>query len=247
MAFADPFVSLMEAEITVQIPVLGRPHNAAPLIERLMSVSECKVVPIFICSRGDTEQIEACNATEAEVLIVSWEPGPGDFARKHNMCFGAFDYAPYVFLGADDLEFTRGWDLHVLAVARKSGAGVIGTQDDANPLVKRGKHSTHSLVSRSYIEQVGGTWHDGPGSVYHEGYDHQYVDTELCMAAMEREEWAFARRSLVRHHHPLYRSIERGKTPMDATYEKAMRGGKEDGVLFRERQARGRVRPGAAL
>ena len=54
---------------------------------------------------------------------------------------------------------------------------MIGTDDQANPKVMRGHHSTHSLIRCSYIDSPGATWHDGPGAVYSEAYDHQWVDT----------------------------------------------------------------------
>ncbi len=140
-----------------------------------------------------------------------------------------------MLLAADDLDFEPGWDLNALALAERTHAGVVGTNDDANPLVKRGKHATHPLVSRDYIDTVGGTWHDGPGVVYHEGYGHQYVDTELCMAAMQRGEWAFCHTSVVRHLHPFYPHRGIGRTPMDDTYKKALGDASADNAIYRSR------------
>jgi hypothetical protein len=187
---------------------------------------------LFVCSPNDWDERAACEATGEEVIVVTWEPGPGDFASKQNLAY-KHTTAPHVLLGADDLEFEPGWDTAALAVADRTQAGVIGTQDDANPLVKRGRHSTHPLVSRRYIDQVGGTFSDGPGVVYHEGYRHQWVDTELCKAAMERGEWAFAHASVVRHLHPMYYR----STPMDDTYTKALEGASHDQALYRNRLA----------
>lgn len=221
-------------EIAIQIPVLDRPHRAAEVASSIFEVTEVEIEVWFICSPFDWAEQEACQATGEEVLIVSWEPGPGDFARKHNLCF-RHTTAPYVLLGADDLEFEPGWDTRALLVAERTRAGVIGIQDDANPLVKRGKHATHPLVKRSYIDAYGGTWHDGPGIIYHEGYAHQWVDTELCQCAMERGEWAFANTSVVRHLHPMYPQRGQARTPMDDTYRKALGDAPEDAALFRER------------
>jgi hypothetical protein len=223
-------------EIAIQIPVLNRPQRAAEVCASIFENTQVEVEVYFICSPGDTAEIAACLATHEEVIVVSWEPGDGDFARKHNLAFQATT-SPYLLLGADDLEFEPGWDERVLAEAARTGAGVIGTNDDANPLVKRGRHATHPVVSRAYIDEIGGTWHDGPGIVYHEGYAHQWVDTELVHAAMGRGEWAFATGSVVRHLHPMYPQRGRARTQMDDTYRKALERGREDGVLFHERQA----------
>lgn len=224
------------AEIAIVIPVLNRPHRAEPVVASIFAATEAEVEVLFVLSPDDPAEKEAVQATGENYMVVDWPCGPGDFAMKHNLAFGYVD-APLVLLGADDLDFERGWDERVLATWNRSHAGVIGTNDDANPLVRKGRHATHPVVSRDYIETVGGTWHDGPGIVYHEGYAHQYVDTELCGAAMERGEWAFAHGSIVRHLHPMYPHRGIGRTPMDDTYKKALGDASEDRRLFVERQA----------
>jgi hypothetical protein len=169
-------------------------------------------------------------ARVGEVLIVEWQPGAGDFAKKMNRGF-AETREPFIFCGATDLTFMPGWDHAALAVAEQTGAGVIGTQDGANPNVIKGKHSTHPLVRRSYAEGRGCTV-DGTGEIYCEFYDHQAVDAELCETAMQRGLWAFAQESRVLHHHPMYdRSVKR-----DPTYDKALAKGKEDIRLFMSRR-----------
>jgi hypothetical protein len=178
------------------------------------------------------------------VLCRSEEPGPGDFAKKINLGFEN-TWDPFVFLGATDLNFKPGWDAAALCVAEATGAGVIGTDDMGNGLVRAGKHATHPLVRRSYIEELGGTFNEEPGVVYAECYDHQAVDNELVFVAQERGQWAFARDSKVEHLHPLWL-----KSPMDPTYEKALARGKQDIQIFGQRRAdwtarRGRTRVGA--
>ncbi len=221
--------------IDIIIPVLNRPQNAEKVVDSILLHSTELPCITFVCSPGDSEEIAAVSLTEQDYIITDWAAGPGDGAKKWNLGY-RHTMAPFVFLAADDLEFERGWDERVLEIAQKTNAGVIGTNDDANPLVKRGLHSTHSLVSRRYIDEVGGTWHDGPGVVYHEGYAHQWVDTELVAAAKQRGEWAFAHRSVVRHLHPLYPKRGSARTPMDDTYRKAMGDAHEDAALFRARQ-----------
>lgn len=228
-------MSLTPSEITIQIPVLNRPHRAAAVCESIFRNTSVEVTVVFVCSPDDSAEIAACEATGEAVIIVGLQPGPGDFARKHNLAF-VMDRSPYILLGADDLEFEPGWDTEALRVAQRTNAGVIGVNDDANPLVKRGRHATHPLVSRDYIDTVGGTWHDGPGVIYHEGYAHQYVDTELCNAAMSRGQWAFAHQSTVRHLHPMYPKRGTARTPMDDTYRKALGDAHADQQVYLARQ-----------
>jgi len=99
----------------------------------------------------------------------------------------------------------------------------------------RGRHATHPLVRRSYVEEHGTI--DEPGKVLHEGYDHQWVDNELVETAKARGAWAFAKNSHVEHLHPFWPDGKGGKKgEMDATYEKALSSPRKDMALFRSRR-----------
>jgi glycosyltransferase involved in cell wall biosynthesis len=231
--------------ISVLIPVLGRPQNAQAVCDSIHEATSFDHEIIFVVSRSDEEELEAVCATGEDHLIVSWPPGPGDFARKTNVGF-AEAAMEWVFLGADDLRFHPGWDEEALSLADETGAKVIGTQDLCNPLVKRGRHSTHSLVHAAYIAEFGGTFDEQPGVVYAECYDHQSVDNELLVVAQDRGVWAFADDAIVEHMHPLAR-----KANTDATYRKGMALGREDNRLFMQRRigwerSRKRRRPARA-
>lgn len=184
----------------------------------------------FICSPGDIEQIAACRTTDATILMAPFRPGPADFAKKINWAFDQTD-EEWLFQAADDIRFSPKWDVHALAMAQRKNAVVIGTNDLGNPSVKRGRHSTHTLFRRSYIEDYGGTVDDS-GRVFSELYDHQYVDNEFVATAMHRRSFQFSKNSIVEHLHPHW-----GKGEMDETYEKATRASKEDMLLFRKRFA----------
>jgi len=227
--------------IDIIVPVLSRPQNAQPLVDSIKANTTVEYDLHFVCSPDDDEQIDACiKATgwTLDILAVDWQPGPGDAAKKWNYGYKITDFGPdnpktypYVFMAADDITFTPGWDVEVLKVAERTGAGMVGTNDQANPLVMRGRHSTHSLFSRAYINSVGGTFFDGPGVVYCESYDHQYIDLEAVKAAMDRGQWAFAMNSVVAHHHPIYdRTVA-----YDDTYRKALGDASADKRLYTER------------
>jgi hypothetical protein len=74
-----------------------------------------------------------------------------------------------------------------------------------------GDHSTHSLVTREYVDKFGTI--DEPGVVLHEGYHHEFVDDEFVQTAMFRGMWAFAEDSHVEHLHPNW-----NKAPSDRLY-----------------------------
>lgn len=224
------------SQIVVLIPVLGRPKQCSAVFESVRENSADEHRVLFLCSPYDIDATVACFETEARVEVVPWKAGPGDWARKINYGL-AKTKEPYLLLGATDLKFHPGWDTAALEVAEQD-YGVVGTNDLGNATVMRGHHSTHPLCSRQYANEWGTC--DERNLLVHEGYAHQWVDTELVETAKIRGQWAFARGSVVEHLHPFWHKGE-----MDATYEKALSTSREDHRYFIqrrriwERQARG--------
>jgi len=218
--------------VTVLVPMLGRPQSARPLERSLKESTDPRSYHLlFLCSPHDEDAIKACRKVRgAETITVPFDREPGDYARKINFGVRASE-SEYVFHGASDLRFHQEWlTAAIRAALVGSRARVIGTNDLGNRQVIRGRHSTHSLVHRSYIEEVGTV--DEPGKLLHEGYHHNYVDVELVQGAMYRKEWVFCRESVVEHLHPNW-----GKSDMDETYEIALNvyDFQRDRQLFRRR------------
>jgi hypothetical protein len=218
--------------IDILVPVLNRPQNAAKVAESLKVTKEPYRL-VFICSPNDEAQIEASRKV-ADVLVVDWNPGKADFAKKINTGFSETS-SEWVFQGADDIVFSEGWDTAALRSADRKKRRVVGTNDLHNPAVIRGKHSTHTLFARSYIDEHGGTL-DGKGLVFCELYDHQYVDVEFVEVAKRRNEFIHCHQSVVEHFHPHWGNAER-----DATYTKSSRLYMADRRLYMQRM--GGVRP----
>jgi hypothetical protein len=206
----------------VVVPMLGRPHTVAPLMESL--TGDARVV--FLCSPDDTDTQVACKASGAEVVVVGWERGDGDYAMKVNLAVRESD-EPLLFLGACDLRFHPGW-LEAATAKLTPGIGVVGTNDLGNPRVIAGQHSTHSLVTREYANR--GLIDGSPGVLF-EGYPHEYVDDELVATARKRNAWAFARDSLVEHLHPGW-----AKAPMDDIYAEQRQRMAVGRVIYRSRR-----------
>lgn len=223
-------------ELVVLVPVLGRPQNAAPLVESFLDARTVDSHLMFLCSPEDASQIAACRDAQdldnysVTVVTVDHEPGPGDFARKINGGY-RLTAAPFIFQAADDVVFCPGWDRAAMFTADLHGAGVVGTNDHGNPRVMRGHHSTHSLIRRAYVETQGGSL-DGPGIVFHEGYGHQWVDTELVELAKSRGQFAFAADSAVCHEHPFWDKT----VPDDDTYRKGQASAQADHRLYQRRR-----------
>lgn len=212
--------------IDVLVPVLNRPQNAAPLVESFNATAGPMDELHFLCTPGDDAEIEACLQTGANVLIVDFQAGWGDYARKMNYGYEHTE-RPFLFLGADDLTFSPRWWEAALEVME--GNSVVATNDQANAAVRRGQFGTHCLVRRTYITVYGASA-DGPGHFIHTGYDHNFVDRELCHLAESRGEYGFARNAIVKHRHHLWRTA-----PLDATYEKGIANFTKDQILFYRR------------
>lgn len=211
--------------IDILIPVLGRPQNAQPLVDSIRATTTTEHTIRFFCNRDDDDQITACHATGADVYTVGWNAGPADFAKKINL--GVLrSKADWVFMGADDLTFEPGWDTHALASAGDL-FHVVATNDLANANVRKGQFGTHCLIRRRYVTEQGGTGENQEGVTLHEGYDHNFVDRELCHVAESLGVFVFARHSRVKHRHPLWRTA-----PHDKTYRKALKKFREDQRLF---------------
>jgi hypothetical protein len=216
------------ASVAVLIPVLARPHRAEP-VARSVTESDRRAVPMFLCSPGDAAELEACRAV-AWTVEVGWPVGRGDYARKMNHGYHlarehGFDWA---FLGADDLVFHPGWLDACIREHERADACVVGTNDMGNARVISGRHSTHTLVHRDYLDC--GTI-DDDDLILHEGYWHNYVDDEFVQTAMARDTYAHAADAYVEHLHPNWK-----KAQDDATYRRGMEHFDDDRRLYEQRQ-----------
>jgi len=219
----------VSAACAVVVPVLNRPERVVPLIESLdASLVHHEAVLYFVVSQHDHDERAALWDAGAAGLVVPWKRERGDYARKVNHAVRLTD-EPWLFFGADDLRFEKGWLDIALTFASRWSKRVIGTNDLGNSEVKAGRHSTHSHVARSYIEEWGTA--DQPGVALHEGYDHQFVDNEFIETARHRGQFVHVPSCVVEHLHPHW-----GKGPVDDTYRMALAETKRDRELFRSRR-----------
>lgn len=220
-------------DITIVVPVLGRPQNARPLVESVVAATGCGWELIFVCTPEDHPQIQACDDLavfdRVEVVVTDWPGGKADWARKCELARDLTD-APYLLLGADDIRFETGWDTAILHVFAEHDVGVVGTNDCANPAVKAGRHSTHPVIARCYADAYGTI--DDPARMLPDCYWHNWVDVELVETAKARGCWAFAADARVPHSHPVFDPTVR----VDTTYLVGREHYAEDHALFTSRQ-----------
>ena len=150
-----------DAATLIVIPVLARPQNAAKVVHSIAdgTAGEPHRV-LFVANANDREEIAACKATGADLLVMSYANAPrmwravvGDWAKKINRAL-AESTEPLIFTGADDLLFHPGW-LTAAKAQLKPGVGLVGTNDLGSPRVMAGLHATHLLAARWYAETTG--------------------------------------------------------------------------------------------
>lgn len=213
--------------IDILIPVLGRPHRVEPLIENIAASTSVPYRLLFLCSKGDDAEITAVRNSGADFLMLDWPPAKGQYAKKINMGY-LFTTEPWLLLAADDIHFHIGWAEIALGAAGDR-FHVIGFNDKMNYFVRQGLLATHSLIRRSYVDDPGASL-EGPGSIYYEGYNHNFVDCELSVLARDRGVFKYVRAATLEHLHPLSKRAE-----MDTTYEAGLADFEVDRATFVER------------
>lgn len=212
-------------KIAVLIPTLGRHQNMWRVIANLQENTDPSLfTPYFIVENTDTNSINTANDLGVLAIINEGEPCYADCIntayRKTN--------EPFLFLGADDLGFQRGWAENALS-HMKPGVGVCGTNDLGGIEIGHGRDATHFLVSRHYIQTLSGRV-DMPDVVLYP-YSHNYCDKEFVETARSRHAYVYCPKAIVEHIHPAW-----GKGKWDQTYDKGQKTDWQDREIYRSRQ-----------
>ena len=205
--------------VDIYVPVLGRPEQARPFMESLRASTGLASVYAIA---GDDDDLAAWR--DAGAVGIRF---PGTFARKVNHAFGKYGSSPWVLLVGSDVIFRPGWFDRALRAAGDR-FHLVGT-NDLSDLVR--DLAVHPLIRRSWIEEHGASW-DGPGTVAHEGYGHNFVDNEWTAVARQAGVLTYAPDAVVEHMHPIF-----GKADEDDTYRKGYRTYDADKALWLERAA----------
>lgn len=211
----NPLVGLL-------IPTLGRPENIQRVISNVEpSAPRNEIEPIFIVERGDTATIEAIEAIQRLYII---NERTASYAGAINTGIEKTTHE-LLFIGSDDLHFHDDWLPPLRKLAKQYG--LVGTNDRHNPDVLAGIHATHYLITREYANK--GTIDDS-NVFLHEGYIHNYVDTEAVATAIYRGEYTPCLESHVEHLHWCW-----NLNIMDDTYAKGANTVSQDERLFQSR------------
>lgn len=186
-----------EAELAIVVPTRGRARLLHDLIANIR-VTTPDVYELYFVVDSDDGETAAVLADEMDehirVIVVAER---ATLPVKSNVALAVTDH-PLVFIANDDVKFHDDWYPAVKQEFRRTDAGVVGTNDLHNPDVCEGNMATQFLITRAYIERGGA----GEQVLFHEGYHHNFIDTELCWVAQIRGSYAHAHDSIVEHVHP---------------------------------------------
>jgi len=188
--------------VAILIPTLGRSHVLGGLVDNIRENTPEGCFRIyFVLDTYDRESWDVCmrlldEAPGGDIAVVHTD---GTYPEKTNVGFQFHRGEQLVLPTADDVRFHPNW-LQAALSHFERGAQVVGT-NDLSPATAKGTHATMPIVRRSYIEDPGAVWGE-PGKVFHEGYHHNFVETELWQLAEHRGVAVFEPRSVIEHLHP---------------------------------------------
>jgi glycosyltransferase involved in cell wall biosynthesis len=212
--------------VSILIPTLGRPESLPPLIRSVRDTTprDCYEI-IFVVDHGDVPTYQVLRPYDVRVVVAD-----GTYPQKINMGFDE-SVGDLILPTADDVRFHDDWYDEALALLSRR-VMVVGT-NDLSPAAEEGTTNvTMPIIRRSYVEGQGCVLNE-PGVIFHEGYHHNFVETEIWKLARCRGVAKFAKRSIIEHLHPDW-----GKRDEDSTDERGHRANwDEDLDLFRERMA----------
>lgn len=214
------------SEVAVLVPTLGRASVLQQLVENFDAVTPAGGAHlVFVADSQDGATQRVLGELGVEVVICD-----GTYPVKINAGYRATVGEPFILPTADDVRFRFDW-LEQALDAFRPGIEVVGT-NDLTPATADKRHATMPIVRRAYVEDPGAVWGE-PGLIFHEGYHHSFVETELWQLAVHRGVVAFASDSVIEHLHPAW-----GTREVDDTDRKGNQvGWKADKALFRERRA----------
>jgi Glycosyl transferase family 2 len=215
-------------QIAIVIPTLGRSRQLFPLLWNIVQTTPIGVFHVyFVVNKDDKPSQHTVRAMEGPVTtVMSLQQG---YPKAVNAGVWA-SQEPLIAIVNDDVKFHDGW-WEALQETMVYPVSVVAT-NDLSPHTANGDACTQPIVRRDYIEMHGGAWGE-PGVAMHEGYIHNFSETELWQLALHRGVGVFAADCVIEHVHPNW-----GKAEVDATYEQgSMRPGgwEHDHALFLER------------
>ena len=220
----------MTSEVAIVIPTMGRTRLLFPLAWNIAKTTPAGIFQIyFVINTDDALTQHAVLGIAGPVHMVLTEqhgyPAAVNAGVRHSA-------ERLIAIVNDDVKFHDGWWDGLRKVLTPL-VSVVAT-NDLSPHTENGDACTQPVVKRDYIELHGGAWGE-PGVAMHEGYYHNFSETELFDLAKSRGVATFAPECVIEHLHPDWEKAE-----VDDTYRAGSKrpgGWEHDQALYLERAA----------
>lgn len=223
-------VSTNELKVSVIIPTRGRPEQFKACIEGLYASTADSGIDVEVVVIADNDDmkttviLEFCQDAPIAFpgLRVVHNSDPSLTAVEKWNIGAAHATGDWLVLGADDLEWGKGW---LEAALQADKGGFVGFNDGHTD---SGSLSTHFMMRRDYI-----TKHNG-GVLAIPHYHSWYIDVEATERAKRAGLYVNCAEAKVEHLHPVWKTAD-----VDDTYRRGARWHDEDKRTFEARQAAG--------
>lgn len=221
--YSKNYLKNMTAEIAILIPTYGRSSRFQAIIENIENNTIIPHATYFICENTDQPSIKEANRLNQKLIVVSGNT----YVSAVNAGYRSTK-EPFILLGSDDIVFSENWDTKMLEQFADPAIGIAGHIDEWK-ISKTGKHGSHLMVRRAYIEKYGGVT-DEKNTIYSSRYHHIMCDIETEQTAMMRKAFAMSD-AFISHTHWYMKTAV-----MDPTYQRAIDVAERDRKTFQERR-----------
>jgi len=210
-------------QIACLIPTFQRTHKLQGLVKNFFKYSKVSNL-YFIAETTDFDTIEWLKSKKLNYFVVSGEYVEAiNYGYKHTK-------EPFIFCGADDIEFTKDWDVKLLKNFEDQNIHVTGGVDDW-VISQSEAHISYPLIRRSYVEKQGSCMGQ-KGIIYNTCYQHYHCDIELEQVAWSRGCIKVDTSVTIKHNHFINKKAEN-----DATYQRSYKKLRDDTSAFEKRRS----------
>jgi hypothetical protein len=153
------------SDIAILIPTYGRFTRLESVAKNIHDTTTRSHTIYFLCEKTDLQTIRELRRVNEKFILCDGNTYVSAINRGYRETT-----EPYLLLGSDDIEFTKGWDEKMIWEFMDEKIGVVGAMDEWE-ITKTGKHGSHLMISRQYIQKHSGV-KDEADVVYSSQYIH---------------------------------------------------------------------------
>lgn len=209
--------------LAILVPTYGRADRLAAVAKNIHDHTRVTHTIYFLCEQSDPASFKEVDRLHEQSLVLS----SNSYVAAVNAGYRSTQ-EPFIFCASDDVEFSDDWDTRMLACFDDPKIGFVGATDEWT-ISKTGKHASHFMVRRTYIQKQSGVF-DEQNVIYSSAYIHSMCDIETEQTAMSRGAFLMSD-VFISHKHWFMKTAQ-----MDKTYQRAINAGAHDMAAFNARR-----------